>query len=148
MEIDEINKCLSKFYISARKKDGSHCKKSSLLSIRAALDRHLKATPFNKKFLICHTALFSEANKTLSSYLKQLVSPGKIAGAVHKVPLTNETVKKFYEKGELSDADTLSPRALLQTVWFFIYIYFGKRGRENQTMLISSCHNCKWSRIF
>lgn len=135
MEIDEMNKCLSKFYVSARKKDGSHYKKSSLLSIRAALDRHLKATPFNKKFSICDTALFSEANKTLSSYLKQLVSQGKIAGTVHKIPLTTEIVKKLYEKGELADADTLSPRALLQTAWFFISIYFGKRGRENQTML-------------
>ena len=134
MEIDEMNKCLSKFYVSARTKDGSHYKKSSLLSIRAALDRQLKATPFNKKFSICDTALFSEANKTLSSYLKQLVSQGKIPGTVHKIPLTTEIVKKLCEKGELADAHTLSPPALLQTAWFFISIYFGKRG-ENQTML-------------
>ena len=39
MEMTEMNNCLSKFYLSARKQDGSHYKKTSLLSIRAALDR-------------------------------------------------------------------------------------------------------------
>ena len=38
MEVDELNKCLAKFYVSVRKTDGSYFKKTSLLSIRAALD--------------------------------------------------------------------------------------------------------------
>ncbi|CAB3993854.1 Hypothetical predicted protein, partial [Paramuricea clavata] len=42
------------------------------------------------------------------------------------------------EKRELVDVDTQSPRALLQTVWFQISIYFGKRGRENQSSLKKS----------
>ena len=133
-----MNKCLSKFYVSARKKDGNHYKKTSLLSIRAALDRHLKAPPYNKRFSICETVLFSEANKTLSSYLTQLVKNGKIAPTVHKVSLTADIIKKLYEKGELADVDTLSPRALLQTAWFQISLYFGKRGRENQSSLKKS----------
>ena len=29
MDIDEMNKCLSKFYVSARKKDGSYYKKTA-----------------------------------------------------------------------------------------------------------------------
>ena len=133
-----MNKCLSKFYVSMRRKDGSFYKKTSLLSIRAALDRHLKSLPHNKKFSICDNHLFSEANKTLNSYLKQLVNEGKIAGTVHKNPLTSETIKKLYEKGELADADTRNPRVLLQTAWFYISIYFGKRGRENQHSLKKS----------
>ena len=43
MEVDELNKRLKKFDVSVRKTDGSYYKKTSLLSIRAALDRHLKA---------------------------------------------------------------------------------------------------------
>ena len=75
--------------------------------------------------------MFSEANKTLNSYLKQLVNEGKIAGTVHKNPLTSEIIQKLYDAGELADADadTRDPRALLQTAWF------GKRGRENQSSL-------------
>ncbi|KAJ7388220.1 BTB/POZ domain-containing protein kctd1, partial [Desmophyllum pertusum] len=79
-----------------------------------------------------------DANKTLNSYLKHLVNEGKIAGTVHKNPLTGETIQKLYEKGELADADTRDPRVLLQTAWFFVSIYFGKRGRENQSSLKKS----------
>ena len=43
MEVDELIKCLAKFYVSVRKTDGSYYKKTSLLSIRATLDRHRKA---------------------------------------------------------------------------------------------------------
>ena len=107
-------------------------KKTSLLSIKAALDRHLKALAHNKRFSICDTVLFSEANKTLSSYLKQLVKNGKIA-PMHSTQsqFKADIIKKLYEKRELADVDTQSPRALLQTVWFQISLYFGKRGREN-----------------
>ena len=42
-EVDELNKCLPKFYVSVRKIDSSYYKKTSLLSITAVLDRHLKA---------------------------------------------------------------------------------------------------------
>lgn len=54
--------------------------------------------------------------------------------------LTGETVKKLYEKGEFGDAGTCDPRVLLQTAWFFISIYFGKRGRENQTLFELVAH--------
>ena len=63
---------------------------------------------------------------------------GKIAPTVHKVSLTADIIKKLYEKRELADVDTQSPRALLQTAWFLISIYFGKRGRENQSSLKKS----------
>ncbi|CAB4024491.1 E3 ubiquitin- ligase UPL2-like [Paramuricea clavata] len=72
------------------------------------------------------------------SLAKQLVKNGKIAATVHKVSLTADITKKLYEKHELVDVDTQSPRALLQTVWFQISIYFGKRGRENQSSLKKS----------
>lgn len=109
-----------------------------ILLVRAALDRHLKSPPYNKRFSICDHNLFSEANKTLNSYLKHLSSTGKIAGTIHKTPLTSEAIQKLYEKGELADATTHNPRALLQTAWFFISLYFGKRGRENQAVMKKS----------
>ena len=138
MEIPEMNKCLSKFYVSARKKDGSNYKKTSLMSIRAALDRHLRSEPHNKTYSICDAVVFNEANKTLHAYLGHLVGSGKIAGTVHKNPLTAEAVQQLFEKGELTSAETSNPRGLLQTVWFYISLYFGKRGRENQSVLKKS----------
>ena len=51
MGVHELIKLLAKFYVSVRKTDGSYYKKTSLLSIRAALDRHLKAPKSFKKSL-------------------------------------------------------------------------------------------------
>ena len=65
MEVDELNKCLEKFYVSVRKTDGSYFKKTSLLSIRATLDRHLKAP---KSF----------SNNHQCNYTKQLVAFGDL----------------------------------------------------------------------
>ena len=99
MEVEEMNKCLSKFYLSVRKQDGSFDKKTSLLSIREALDRQLKSPPYNKKFCICDGHLFSEANQTLNSHL--LVSDVKIAGTVHKNPLTVKQSRNCTRKERL-----------------------------------------------
>ena len=139
MEVNELKKCrLAKFYVSVRKTDGSYYENTSLLSIKAAFDRHLKAPPNNKKFSICDNNMFSHANKTLNAYLKHLSSTGEIAGTVHKEPLSTEVIQKLYKKGELAKASTRDPRALMQTAWLFISLYFGKRGRENQAAMKKS----------
>ena len=96
MEVTEMNNCFTKLYLSGRKQDGRHYKKTSPLSIRAALDRYLRSPPINKKFSICDTIQFNEANKALNSYLKHLASTGKIAGTVHKNPLIAEVVQKLF----------------------------------------------------
>ena len=138
MEGTEMNNCLPKFYLSARKQDGSHYKKKSLLSIRAALDRYLRSPPINKKFFICDTIQFNEANKAVNSYLKHLASTGLIAVMVHKNPLKAEVVQKLFEARELACAETKNPLALLQTTWFYVSLYLGKRRREIQSLMKKS----------
>ena len=135
MTVDEMNRCLSRFYVSVRKTDRANYKKTSLLAIRAAIDRHLKSPPYNCKFSICDSNLFCEANKTLNSYLKHLANTGQIAGTVHKNPLTKAIIAKLYEEGELGPYNTLDPCVLLQTAWFYISLHFGKRGRENKAAM-------------
>ena len=39
---EELNKCLRKFYMSARKQEGGYCNKATFTSISAAIDRHLR----------------------------------------------------------------------------------------------------------
>lgn len=53
-------------------------------------------------------------------------------------PLSTEVIQKLYKKGELAEASTRDPRALMQTTWLFISLYFGKRGRENQAAMKKS----------
>ena len=136
MSPSELNKCLQKFYLSARKRDGSFYNKKSLTAIRAALDRHLRSPPFSKPFSIIGDSQFNDANISLSNFLKTLSKSGQIAPTMHKQPLTKEIVAKLYEEGELVDTDSLQPHKLQQTAWFFfISLFLGKRGRENQQLL-------------
>jgi hypothetical protein len=44
----------------------------------------------------------------------------------------------LYEANELASVETQNPRILMQTAWFYISMYFGKRGRENQSYMKKS----------
>ena len=100
MEVTEMNNSLEVLLISKKARTKSLQEEKSVFSIRAALDRYLCLPAINKKFSICVTIQFNEANKALNSYLKHIASTGKIAGTVHKNPLTVEVVQKLFEAGE------------------------------------------------
>ena len=119
MSPPELNECLQKFYLSARKRDGSFYNKKSLTAIRAALDRHLRSPPFSKPFSIVGDSQFNDANTSLSNFLTTLSKSGQIAPTMHKQPLTKEVVAKLYEEGELVDIDSLQPNKVQQTACFF-----------------------------
>ena len=99
MSKEELNVCLKCFYTSARKKDGTYYKSSSTKSIRAAIDRFLRSPPHNKPFSIISDPAFTEANKVLDAFVKDLRKTGKIAGVVHKKAISKE--QKLFESGEL-----------------------------------------------
>jgi len=62
MSKEELNACLSCFYMSVRKKDGTYSQTSLVKSIRAAIDRFLRWLLHNKPFSsIAHPA-FTEAD--------------------------------------------------------------------------------------
>ena len=82
--MEDLNACLKSFYTSATKQDGSFYKKTSLKSTRAAIDRFLCSSPRSKQFSITSHAAFTETNKVLDAFLKDLRKSGKIAGFVQK----------------------------------------------------------------
>ena len=101
-------------------------------SIRAGLDRFLQSPELKKPYSIRSDPEFIQANKALDAFVKTLRKDGDIAGVVHKNTLTREVVEKLFETGQLGPADSKYPTQLQNTVWFYISLYFGKRGRENQ----------------
>lgn len=134
MSKQELNSCLKQFYTSARQKDGSYYKKTTMKSIRAAIDRFLRKTS-NKGFSIIGDPTFAEANAVLDAFVKDLRKSGKIAGVVHKKPISKEQIQLLFRTGELGPANSVDPAQLFRTVWFYLSFYFGKRGRENQRQL-------------
>ena len=117
--------------MSARKKDCTYNKSSSTKSIRAAIDRFLHSPPHNKPFSITSDPSFTEANKVLDTFVKDLRKTGKIASVVHKRAISKEQLKKLFESGELGPVYSLNPAQLQRTAWFYLGLFFGRRGREN-----------------
>ena len=70
--------------------------------------------------------------QTLDVLVKKLWKSGKISRVVHKKAISKQQVEKLFQSGELGPADTKDPEQLQRTVWFYLGIYFGRRGRENQ----------------
>ena len=101
MEEVELAKCLEKFYLSARQKDGNYYGASSLKSIRAGLDGFLQSLELKKPYSIISDPEFLQANKVLDAFVKTLRKDGDIAGVVHKDTLTREVVEKLFETGSL-----------------------------------------------
>ena len=132
MNKEELNACLKSFYTSARKQDGQFYKSSSLKAIRAAIDRYLRMPPHSKQFSIVADPAFTEANKILDAFVKELRKSGKISSVVHKKAISEQQVENLFQSGELGPADTKDPAQLQSTTWFCLGIYFGRRGRENQ----------------
>ena len=120
------------------KKDGrSRFKVSSLKAIRAAIDRYLRQSPHNKPWSIVGDPEFNKANETLNAVCK-VVKRGQVSQVspvLHKTPITSEQLQKLYESQQLGEATTTNPTQLLRTAWFYVTLYFGKRGRESQRKL-------------
>ena len=72
MEKSELAKCLEKFYLSTRQKDGGYYKATSLRSIRAGLDRYLQSTELKRPFSIMAYPEFFQAKKALDAFVKTL----------------------------------------------------------------------------
>ena len=104
-------------------------------SIRAAIDRFLCSPPHCKQFSIIGDPAFTEANQVLDAFVKDLRKTGKIAGVAHKKPITKQQIQRLYECGELGPAKSTNPAQLQRTVWFYLVLYFGQRGRENQRQM-------------
>ena len=122
-------------FLHVREEKGSFCESTSMKSIRAAIDRFLRSPPYNKTFSIITDAAFAEANKVLDAFVKDLRKTGKIAGIVHKKPISKEQMKRLFDSGELGPANSMNPAQLQRTAWLYLGLFFGRRGRENQRQL-------------
>ena len=105
---------------------------SSLRTIRAAIDRYLEQPPIKKSWSIVGDPAFETANKVLNAICRKNAQEGKAGSIVHKQPIAKEQVEQLFRTGQLGECHTQDPAQLLRPTWFYITLYFGKKGRENQ----------------
>lgn len=130
MTVQELDEALSKFYTEARTTAGEEYSKSSLLSFRNAIERHLNNPPHNRGLKL-NSDVFAKSNKMLNAKIKELKRQGK-EKVKHKQPIHVKDLKALKSSPVLR---LTNPLSLLRNVWFHVVLYWCRRGREGQRNL-------------
>ncbi|XP_073258936.1 uncharacterized protein KIAA1958-like [Porites lutea] len=126
----ELNEYICEFIISVRTKDGKDYEPSSLRSLLASFERHLKKNSYSAS--IMNDLVFEKTKKVLMSKQKELKKKGKGNRPNASMALTSDELNTLYEKGLLG---TRNPEALLNTLWLNNTMHFGLRGcKEHRDM--------------
>ncbi|CAC5383236.1 unnamed protein product [Mytilus coruscus] len=128
LDITSLDATLREFYAEVRSTDGNFYSKSTFVGIRASINRHLRAPPFNKTYALMDKSSFSKSNQMFAAMLKKLQREG-LDKAKHHPSITEGDLQKLRESEVLS---MKTPKGLQRKVWFDMMISFGRRGRENQ----------------
>ena len=124
----ELNEYICVFIISVRTKDGKDYEPSSLRSLLASFERHLKKNSYSVS--IMNDLVFEKTRKVLLSKQKELKKKGNRPNA--SIALTSDELNMLYEKDLLG---TRNPEALLSTLWLKSAMHFGLGGcKEHRDM--------------
>ena len=132
MEPAELSAMLKRFYVEARNVKRKPYSRNAMKAIRTGLDRFLFTSPQRKSFSIIRDKAFKPANEALDASLKDLAQQGLITSTKRKRPISSEDLEALYAANQLG-LDTAE--SLVNTVWFYPILYFGKRGHENQRVM-------------
>ena len=127
----ELNEYICEFIISVRTKDGKDYEPSSLRSLSASFERHLKKS--NYSVSIMNDLIFEKTRKVLLSLETERV---KEEGTGNRpdtsIALTSDKLNTLYERGLLG---TRNPAAFLNTLCLNGTMHFGLRGcKEHRDM--------------
>ena len=125
----ELALSLRRFYAEVKKENGKALTPSSLVGIRAALNRYLVSAPFYRKLNVVSGPEFVIANKMFDTKCR-LYSKTNNPKPRHKPVIEKEDMKKL---GEYFKNYHQNPIILTETVWFLLCFHFGRRGREGWT---------------
>ncbi|CAC5386368.1 KCTD1_15 [Mytilus coruscus] len=128
LDITSLDATLREFYAEVRSTDGNFYSKSTFVGIRASINRHLRAPPFNKTYALMDKSSFNKSNQMFAAMFKKLQREG-LDKAKHHPSITEGDLQKLRESEVLS---MKTPKGLQRKVLFDMMISFGRRGRENQ----------------
>ena len=131
MNDDELDEALQLFYIQARNKQGENYSRSSLISLRYAIERYLNNPPYERGIKITKNPAFTNSNRVLDAKLKILKREGQ-ENTKHKPAIEQGDLEKLKSGKAILPC---TPLCLLRNVWFHTTLYWCKRGREGQRQL-------------
>ena len=131
MSDEELDSALIKFYLEARTSKGDQYSRSALLGYRNSIERRLNNN--GRAVKISKNSVF--INATLRINRRE----GK-ENVKHKPTIEKTDLAKI-ESSSCMNKNT--PAGLLRKVWFYISLYWCRRGREGQRELTRSSFNFK-----
>ena len=134
MENQELDKHLTKFYAETRNKKGEDYSRSTLLSMRNAIERYLNNPQHKRGIKITGNPQFQSSNRFLNAKIKHLKKEGK-ENSKHKPAIDIQDLKKLKESDVLQPS---TPLGILRNVWFNTTLFWCRRGREGQRSLTPS----------
>ena len=129
MDKDSMEFWLPKFVLESRRKDGACYPPETLYSICTGLNRILKSVD-RADINLFSDPKFISFKQTLDSLMKQLKATGNYHRKKAEV-ITLEHENLIWEKGLLGDHNA---RALVDTLVFYIGLYFAIRGGEHRLL--------------
>ena len=117
MNSKELDQNLARFYVEARTKKGEEYSRSALLGFRNSIERHLNNNVVTVK--ISKNRVFQNSNKILDAKLRINRRAGK-ENIQHKPVIVP------------SDLAKIRASPFLRRTWFYVSLYWCKRGREGQ----------------
>ena len=126
----ELSNVLKFFYVEVRNSDGKTYQRSSLASVRAAIQRRLK--DLRRPINVYKDKEFEFANSIFQANIKDLHQRGQLQATQHKPALREEDLGRVVE---YLYSNTDDPINLAYGAWFFITLHLGLRGCEVQCRL-------------
>ncbi|XP_033752931.1 uncharacterized protein LOC117336489 isoform X3 [Pecten maximus] len=126
MSETDLNEQLCRFYLDARTKDDKPFTRTSLLGLRASLNRYLLSLPPERKqwrSILKHPA-FASSNKIMS---RKSTEERNRDRPPKTVPISPDDLKKLMSSKILH---TSFPVGLQKKVWLDIVLHFGLRGNK------------------
>ena len=122
---EDLDRILQVFYVEVRKRNKEEYEPECLRVMRAGLERHLKERNYPRSLL--HDDVFKESTKVLEGKARALIDSGK-GNRPNRARALNQ-----YEENALWDCGlhgNKSPRAIINTLWFYLTQHSGLRGRQ------------------
>ena len=123
----DLDRYLSKFLVSVRKKSGDEYEPTTLRGFIASVDRYLKNFRYSESVITGQS--FANTRDVLKSKQKQLKRLGKGNRPQEAAPLTDDEITVLFTSNVMG---IHSPDALVNILWLNNCSHFGLRGGKEQ----------------